>query len=69
VISWVTSGNDVAYAWRFGQAKVGQAAPESTDTFWHGDLAELIVYDRALTPAEVVAVEDYLNARYHLFVR
>jgi Fibronectin type III domain/Bacterial TSP3 repeat len=31
---------------------------------WSGDLAELLVYDRALTDAERVTVENYLNRRY-----
>jgi hypothetical protein len=31
---------------------------------WSGDLAELLVYDRALTDAERVKVENYLNRRY-----
>jgi hypothetical protein len=43
-------------------ASLGQAG-------WWGDLAELVVYDRALTAEERRAVEDYLNARYGLFIR
>jgi len=49
----------------------------STDRFgignaqspWWGDLAELLIYDRALSPAERIQVEDYLNAKYGLFIR
>ena len=33
-------------------------------TPWLGDLAELVVYDRALTAAERKGVEDYLLAKY-----
>jgi hypothetical protein len=59
VVSLVTTGD--AYAQKFGAAY--QSSP------WLGDLAELIVYDRALNEAERRQVEDYLNARYRLFVR
>jgi hypothetical protein len=59
VVSLVTTANVAAN--RFGAAM--SATP------WWGDLAELIVYDRALTEDEVRAVEDYLNARYQLFTR
>ena len=31
---------------------------------WWGDLAELVIYRRALTPAEVRSVEEYLAGRY-----
>ena len=62
VVSW-TSARDQAplYADRFGEAVY--TSP------WKGDLAELIVYDRVLSAAEVKQIEDYLNARYRLFVR
>ena len=59
VVSLVTTANVAAN--RFGAAR--NATP------WWGDLAELIIYDRALTEDEVTAVEDYLNARYQLFTR
>lgn len=32
--------------------------------FWHGDLAELIVYARKLSDSERVQVEDYLGQKY-----
>jgi alpha-tubulin suppressor-like RCC1 family protein len=32
--------------------------------YWDGDLVEILVYDRALTPAERQTVEGYLNRRY-----
>jgi hypothetical protein len=59
VVSVVTTGNSSAV--KFGESY--NAAP------WLGDLAELIVYDRALTEAERKQVEDYLNAKYRLFIR
>ena len=59
VVSLVTTANVTAS--RFGEA------PAVTP--WHGDLAELIVYDRALSEDEVRVIEDYLNARYQLFTR
>jgi hypothetical protein len=59
VVSLVTTG-DVS-AQRFGEAM-------SSDP-WLGDLAELIVYDRGLTDTERRQVEDYLNAKYRLFIR
>ena len=60
VLSWVTAGG--------GQTADRFAGSASTSP-WRGDLAELIVYDRALDPAEVRQIEDYLNARYRLFIR
>jgi hypothetical protein len=33
---------------------------------WWGDLAELIVYDRALSPSERRSVEEYLRAKYRI---
>jgi hypothetical protein len=60
VLSWVTaSGGQTAD--RFGAG--------SSTSPWRGDLAELIAYDRALSADEVRQIEDYLNARYRLFVR
>ncbi len=59
MVSLVTTGN--ATANRFGAA--------AWSTPWHGELAELIIYDRALSEDEVRQVEDYLNARYQLFIR
>ena len=35
-----------------------------TQEFWWGDLAEMIIYDRALTSAERAQVEGYLEAKY-----
>ena len=54
VVSVVTTGNVPAQ--KFGEANSSQP--------WLGDLAELIVYDRALTAAERKGVEDYLLAKY-----
>jgi hypothetical protein len=36
---------------------------------WPGDLAELIIFDTALSAEDRRRVEDYLNSRYHLFLR
>jgi hypothetical protein len=68
VISWVTSGQG-GHGLYFGRSKTQVGWGTSADVFWHGDLAELIIYDRALTEDEVRQVEDYLNARYRLFIR
>jgi hypothetical protein len=62
VVSWVSARDQtLLYADRFGAALY--TSP------WQGDLAELIVYDRTLSAAEVKQIEDYLNGRYRLFVR
>ena len=37
--------------------------------YWWGDLAELVVFDRALSPAEVTQVEQYLASRYGIVVQ
>ena len=54
VVSLVTTGD--VQANRFGSARYV--------TPWHGDLAELIVYDRPLGAGERRRVEDYLLAKY-----
>ncbi|HEY5610839.1 MAG TPA: hypothetical protein VIL97_06515 [Thermoanaerobaculia bacterium] len=36
----------------------------SYNELWNGDLAEIIVYARALTPEERARVEDYLGSKY-----
>jgi hypothetical protein len=59
VVSLVTTGD--MYAQKFGEAYQSQP--------WLGDLAELIVYERALPDTERRQVEDYLNAKYRLFIR
>ena len=59
IISLVTAGSTIAS--KFGGERYTQ--------WWNGDLAELIIYNRALTPAERLAVEDYLNAKYEVFIR
>ena len=38
----------------------------SYDEFWNGDVAEIIVYNRALSDAERESVEDYLAKKYGL---
>lgn len=35
---------------------------------WHGDIVELLVYDRTLSPEDRKAAEDYLARRYGLYV-
>jgi hypothetical protein len=59
VVSLVTTGNTSADRFGFGNSQA----------FWWGDLAELIIYDRPLTDVERIQVEDYLNARYGIFLR
>ena len=58
MVSLVTTGNVSAQ-------KFGEAYGSSP---WLGDLAELIVYDRALTPVERKEVEDYLAQKYAAYV-
>ena len=40
------------------------SATDDNALVWGMDLAELLVYDTALTPSEVTSVETYLNNRY-----
>jgi alpha-glucosidase len=35
-----------------------------TDHSWYGDIAEMLVYNRALTTTEINTVESYLNQKY-----
>jgi hypothetical protein len=55
VISLITTGNVTANT--FSRDRI-------YDRSWWGDLAELVIYDRALSAEEVRAVEEYLAARY-----
>jgi hypothetical protein len=55
VISLVTTGSVRADAFSRDRAN-GRS--------WWGDLAELVIYDRALSAAEVRSVEEYLAGRY-----
>lgn len=46
---------------------VGNREDTPVTTFpWDGDLAEVLVYDRVLTPAELALAERYLATRYNL---
>lgn len=56
VISLVTTGNVAASRFTKDRANNGRV--------WHGDLAELIVYNKALTTQEVNEVEQYLKNKY-----
>ena len=58
VVSLVTTGPVTADSFGRGYSTVR----------WNGELAELIIYDRALTRTERKAVEDYLALRYNTFV-
>ena len=33
-------------------------------SYWQGDIAEIIIYERVLTEAEMIAIEEYLASRY-----
>ena len=55
VISLVTTGNVSADAF---------SRDRKLDRSWWGDLAELVIFERALLPSEVQAVEAYLAGRY-----
>jgi hypothetical protein len=56
VLSLVTTGNAVADS--FSRDRTNPAFS------WWGDLAELVIFDRALTSTEVQEVEAYLAGRY-----
>jgi hypothetical protein len=58
VLSLVTTGDVTAENFSHDRGLSGR--------YWTGELAELIVYERALTEAERTAVEQYLSARYGL---
>jgi hypothetical protein len=58
VLSLVTTGDVSAENFSHDRGLSGR--------YWEGELAELIVYERALTEAERAAVEQYLSVRYDL---
>jgi putative heme-binding domain-containing protein len=43
--------------------------PPHVQGFFHGDIAECVLYSRALKDAEKAAVENYLKAKYGLLLR
>jgi hypothetical protein len=55
VLSVVTTGDVTASTF---------SKDRTYDYSWWGDLAELVIYERALSASEVAAVETYLAARY-----
>jgi hypothetical protein len=56
VISLVTTGDVTADAFSRDRTNNGYS--------WWGDLAELVVFERALSPEEVQSIEAYLAGRY-----
>jgi hypothetical protein len=40
------------------------ATQVETMSAWDGDLAEQVVYNRALSDAEIIALEDYLSSKW-----
>jgi len=56
LINVVTTGNIIAKSFSIDR--------NITNRVWNGELAELIIYNQALTPAQVLQVEDYLNNKY-----
>ena len=56
-LSLVTTGNVTADA-------LGKDRQVYDGRFWDGDMAEVLIYDRALSESEVSQVEDYLNAKW-----
>jgi len=51
-----------------GDLTAGTFSKDRTQDYsWWGDLAELIIFDRAVTPAERDAIESYLAAKYALY--
>jgi PKD repeat protein len=56
IVSLVTTGNVKAANFSSERNLVGR--------FWYGELAELIIYNQPLTPAEVIQVETYLHNKY-----
>lgn len=56
---------------RFGRllndsTTIGARAPQQNINYLDGDIAEMIVYNRALSSAEISQVENYLSAKYGL---
>jgi len=58
IISLVTTGNVKADAFSRDRTYASRS--------WSGDLAELVIYDRDLTPSEVRSVSEFLANRYGL---
>lgn len=49
-----------------GPYAVGKLSGASGDTFWRGDIAELLVYNTALTSDELQMVYGYLQQKYEI---
>ena len=50
-----------------GDFVIGQRLSGTTNGYHNGDIAEILIYNRALTSAERLQVEDYLNKKYGLW--
>jgi hypothetical protein len=51
---------------RNGTAENNLIGKTCCSEFWDGDIAEIIIYSRALTSAERTSIEGYLSAKYNI---
>jgi hypothetical protein len=66
VIATVTSGAGITTASSGSYTVFGSANDEATQRYNQGDIAEYILYNRALTTNEILEVEAYLTAKWGL---
>lgn len=55
------SGNDAVLGGVTGAGTIGKGI---NDTYYNGEIAEILVYDRVLSPQEAAQVESYLRNKY-----
>lgn len=60
-----SSGSGAA-SYNLGKTDVGVGRQYDTGGYWGGYIAEAIFFNTALAPADVQAVEQYLNAKYNI---
>lgn len=48
------------------RSRIGASSNPADNLFFNGQLAELLVYNRVLSPSEVLSMEEYLNQKYFI---
>ena len=68
-LNGTTSNSDSPTGGTSTYANVGRLGDDtSNNQFWNGQMAEILVYNRALSSAELTTVHRYLGARYAVSV-
>lgn len=50
-----------------GNTAMSQIGKDEVTSFWNGDIAEVLIYNRRLSPSEVDSVKQYLNSKWQIY--